>query len=87
LYRHATDALTYILGHGFSTLRHDLNDWSVEQSDGKNILFYKGENYIPKDITLRQNIAKLFHDHKTAGHPRELEMFNAIRQHYWWPGL
>ena len=29
----------------------------------------------------------MFHDHKTAGHPRELETFNSIRQHYWWPGL
>ena len=22
-----------------------------------------------------------------AGHPRELETYNALRQHYWWPGL
>jgi hypothetical protein len=22
-----------------------------------------------------------------AGHPGELETFNAIQQHYWWPGL
>ena len=29
----------------------------------------------------------MFHDHETAGHPGELEMYNAIRQHYWWPGL
>ena len=29
----------------------------------------------------------MFHDHKTAGHPGELEMYNAVRQNYWWPGL
>ena len=29
----------------------------------------------------------MFHDHETAGHPGELETFNSIRQHYWWPGL
>ena len=29
----------------------------------------------------------MFHDHETAGHPGELETYNAIRQHYWWPGL
>ena len=29
----------------------------------------------------------MFHDHPTAGHPSELETFNSIRQHYWWPGL
>ena len=29
----------------------------------------------------------MFHDHKTAGHLGELETYNSIRQHYWWPGL
>ena len=29
----------------------------------------------------------MFHDHPTAGHPGELETYNSIRQHYWWPGL
>jgi Integrase zinc binding domain len=22
-----------------------------------------------------------------AGHPGELQMFNAVKEHYWWPGL
>ena len=29
----------------------------------------------------------MFHNHPMAGHPRELETYNSIRQHYWWPGL
>jgi Integrase zinc binding domain len=29
----------------------------------------------------------MYHDHKTAGHPEELETYNGIRQNYWWPGL
>jgi hypothetical protein len=29
----------------------------------------------------------MFHDHETAGHPGELETYNAIRQHLGWPGL
>ena len=29
----------------------------------------------------------MFHDHKTAGHPGELETYNLVRQYYWWPGL
>ena len=29
----------------------------------------------------------MYHDHETAGHPGELETYNLIRQHYWWPGL
>jgi Integrase zinc binding domain len=39
------------------------------------------------DQELRQDILKLFHDHKTAGHPGELETYNLVKQHYWWPGL
>jgi hypothetical protein len=65
----AMAALTYILDHGSSALRHDLADWTLEKSDGKNT---------PKDIDLRRDIARMFYDHKTAGHPRELETFNAI---------
>ena len=30
---------------------------------------------------------KTFHDHQIAGHPGEIGTYNAVRQHYWWPGL
>ena len=30
---------------------------------------------------------KTFHDHETAGHPGEIGTYNAVQQHYWWPGL
>ena len=29
----------------------------------------------------------MFHDHETAGHPGELETYNAVQQQFWWPGL
>ena len=29
----------------------------------------------------------MYHDHETAGHPGELETYNAVRQQFWWPGL
>src|SRR5882762_6769260 len=38
-------------------------------------------------MDLRRDIVKSFHDHETAGHPGEIGTYNAIRQHYWWPGL
>ena len=83
----ATDALIMLLDQKSTSLRTGLEDWTTEKFGDKNVLFFKGKNYIPKDETLRRDIAKMFHDHKTAGHPGELEMYNAIRQHYWWPGL
>ena len=30
---------------------------------------------------------KSFHYHETAGHPGEIGTYNAVQQHYWWPGL
>ena len=82
----ATDALTLLLDQKPTTVKGQLDDWTVERFDDKTILFYKGKNYIPVDETLRRDIAQMFHDHETAGHPGEIETFNSINQHYWWPG-
>lgn len=83
----ATEALTLLLKQRPTTIGHNLDDWALEKFGDRNILFFRGKNYIPQDIELRRDIAKMFHDHETAGHPGELETFNSIRQHYWWPGL
>src|SRR6202789_1534052 len=83
----AGEILKILLGTGPTTLRNDLSDWTTEDFHGKPILFYKGKNYIPKDLNLRRDIIKQFHDHEAAGHPGELETYNSVRQHYWWPGL
>ena len=85
--RDMTEALMLLLEQKPATLKNDLEDWTLEKVDDKNVLFFKGKNYIPQDNELQRDIAKMFHDHETAGHPRELETFNSIRQHYWWPGL
>ncbi len=55
----------------------NLEDWTTEEFEGQNILFYKGKNYIPDDIALRRRIVRSYHDNNTAGHPGELETFNA----------
>ena len=81
------EALKILLEEGPTTIRNQLPDWMVEHVEGRQVLYYQGKNYIPKDEELRRDIAKMFHDHPTAGHPGELEMYNSIRQHYWWPGL
>ena len=81
------DAMETLLLEGPTNLQNDLHDWKVEEVDGKQTIFYKGKNYIPKDQELHQDVVKMFHDHETAGHPGELETYNAIRQNYWWPGL
>ena len=59
----------------------------MEEFEGKNILPHKGKNYIPNDGQLWHDIVQKYHDHLTAGHPGELQTFNVVKEHYWWPGL
>lgn len=81
------EALRTLQGGSIAELGKDLEDWEVEQIDGKPLIFYKGKNYIPRSVELRRRIVKSFHDDLTAGHPGELETYNSVREHYWWPGM
>ena len=83
----AADAIKTLLASNSNTTFLDITDWTLEDFDGRNILFYKGKNYIPKDLTLRRDIVQMFHDHETAGHPGKLQTFHAVARHYWWPGM
>ena len=81
------NAISILLKDGPSSIRNDLGDWKLEDNDGKKVLFYKGKVYVSKDQDLWCDILKLYHEHKTAGHPGELETYNLVQQQYWWPGL
>ena len=83
----AAEALEALLGNGPTTLQHDLEDWKLETVDDRRILFYKGKNYIPKDSSLQWDLVKSYHDLEMAGHPGELETYNLVKEHYWWPSL
>jgi Integrase zinc binding domain/Integrase core domain len=82
-----TRAIELLQEEGPTSIQNDLEDWKIEEVDDQKTIFYKGKQYIPKDQELRQDILKLFHDHEMAGHPGELETYNSVKQHYWWPGL
>ena len=79
----AAEALKLLLEEAPTSMTAGLDNWTIDKSSGDNILFYKGKNYIPRNIELRREIVRSFHDHKTAGHPGELGTYNAVRQHYW----
>jgi hypothetical protein len=81
------NAFETLMEEGLTSLKNDLQDWKIEEIDGRKTIFFKGKNYILKDLELRWDIVKMYHDHETAGHPGELETYNGIRQNYWWPGL
>ena len=42
-----TKALTLLLEQKPATLKDDIKDWTVEKVEDRNILFFKGKNYIP----------------------------------------
>jgi hypothetical protein len=83
----AAQAIKELLEQGPTEAKKDLEDWEVKEFEGENILFYKGKNYVPIDVELWREIVKRYHDHQTAGHPGELQTFNAVKKNYWWPGL
>jgi transposase InsO family protein len=83
----AAEALKLLLEKAPTAMTSGLENWELRKLNGQNILFYKGKNYIPRNMELRRDIVKTFHDHETAGHPGEIGTYNAVRQHYWWPGL
>jgi Integrase zinc binding domain/Integrase core domain len=82
-----TKAIELLQENGPTSIQNNLEDWRIEEVDDKKTIFYKGKQYIPKDQELRRDILELFHDHETAGHSGELETYNSVKQHYWWPGL
>jgi hypothetical protein len=56
-----------------TNLQNDLHNWTIEEIDGRQTIFYKGKNYIPEDQELQWDIVKMYHDYETARHPGELE--------------
>ena len=49
----AIRAIDLLIGKGPTNLQRDLEDWTTQEFEGKNILFYQGKNYIPKDYELQ----------------------------------
>ena len=48
----AAEAIKGLPGEGPNKVKKNLKDWEVEEFEGKNILFYKGKNYILNDSQL-----------------------------------
>ena len=48
----AAEALNLLLEKAPAEMTTGLEDQRLENTNGRNILFYKGKNYIPKDTEL-----------------------------------
>ena len=49
----ASEALKLLLENRPTSMTMGLDDWKIEESHGRNVLFYKGKNYIPRNLELR----------------------------------
>jgi hypothetical protein len=78
----SAEAIKELLEQGPKEAKKDLMDWEVEEFEGENVLFYEGKNYVPIDAELWRETVQRYHDHLTAGHPGELQTFNAVKEHY-----
>ena len=73
----AVNALETLLDEGPTDLKRDLKDWTIEEKDGKKMLFYQQRAYVPDDLEIRRDVVKKHHNSLTIGHPGELGTFNA----------
>jgi hypothetical protein len=46
------NAIETLIEEGPTSLKNDLQDWKIEEIDGRKTIFFKGKNYIPKDLEL-----------------------------------
>ena len=59
-------------------------DW--EELDG-HIVTWKHRFYVPRDKRLREDIIRLHHSTRLAGHPGRYKTQELITRNYWWPRL
>jgi hypothetical protein len=46
------NAIETLMKEGPTSLKNDLEDWKIEEINGQRTIFFKGKNYIPKDLEL-----------------------------------
>ena len=83
----AQDGWQYLREGRTTKPKEELMKWTADEQGDKPLLFYQGRQYIGTSQELRRKIISKFHDHSAAGHPGELETYNQIKEHFYWPGL
>jgi hypothetical protein len=46
------NAIETLMKEGPTSLKNDLQDWKIEEINGRKTIFLKEKNYIPKDLEL-----------------------------------
>ena len=63
-------------------------EWRINKDlKGETIIYYKEKKYVPRNMELRRQLLKEYHDHETAGHPGVATTYYLLSRDYWWPGM
>jgi hypothetical protein len=54
------------------------------RKDNQGIVWFKDRIVLPKDTEVRQQILDEAHLSRYSIHPRSTEMYQDLKQHYWW---
>jgi hypothetical protein len=46
------NAIETLMEEGPTSLKNNLQDWKIEETDGRKTIFFKGKNYTPKYLEL-----------------------------------
>src|SRR6516164_945641 len=76
-------AIVALKEKGTPPIKSDLGAWELREG----LLFFNDRCYVPTDLELRRNLVSQFHDPAMMGHPGQYKTMEAIRKHYWWPGM
>jgi len=66
---------------GMTPTKSMKHDWIIDNE----IIRYQGKVYVPENLSLQNDIIRLYHDLPHAGHPGPLRTIQLIKQDYWWP--
>ena len=70
------NAMEILLQKGPTSPKNNLENWKIEEVDGKRTMFYKEKNYIPKDQELRQDMVKITKQLDTQGNWKPTTRYN-----------
>jgi len=57
--------------------------WKIEEE----LVLKEGKIYVPKNVELRAEIIRLYHDVPVAGHGGQWKTVELVTRNYWWPGV
>jgi RNase H-like domain found in reverse transcriptase/Integrase zinc binding domain len=71
------------------TAAAQMQEWAKDHNlTSLNHHWFKGNKPVVADnLSLRQSILRMYHDHESAGHPGIFNTYASVARDYWWPDM